>query len=229
MFAWGRRSSFIPSFWGICLANVNYYLRFGSTAPSNFSGLSPTFISFRNQAGGATTSPAVSEISTTGIYTFAYDPLGSINFVIDGATTGLGTSDRYIAGSLDVIDKSDQLFAYGTTLTALGSTLVALGNTSVAFGTTAVALGTTAVALGNTSVAYGTTTAFLLGTTSSLIGDNSTSPTSVFGFIMRARQFLEGDSTYTKGTGVLQNYDRSGATLINQVTIAQSDSTVTRT
>lgn len=225
------------------MSAVNYYLRFGSTAPSNFSGLSPTFISFRNQAGGATTSPAISEISTTGLYTFAYDTQGSVNFIVDGATTGLGSSDRYIAGGLDVIDKSDQLFAYGTTMTAIGNTLVAFGTTNVALGTTNVALGTANLAIGTTLAAIGTTlsaigltnaaigqtTIALLGSSASLIGDNSSSPTTVFGFIMRARQWLEGDSTYTKATGVLQNYDRSGATLISQVTIADNGTTVTRT
>lgn len=218
------------------MSAVNYYLRFGTTAPSNFSGLSPTFISFRNQAGGATTSPAISEVSTTGIYTFAYDPQGSINFIVDGATTGLGTSDRYITGGLDVIDKSDQLFAYGTTMTALGNTTTTYlsvingqAGAAVGLGITNVAIGTTLTALGNTSLALGLTNSALLGNTSSLFGNSVTSPTTVFGFLIRARQFWEGDQTYTKATGVLQFYDTTGATLINQVTIADNGTTVTRT
>lgn len=217
------------------MATVSYYLRFGADAPSNHSGLSPTFISFRNASGGATTAPAIAEVSTTGIYTFAYEPFGSINFVVDGNTSGLGSTDRYVAGALDVIDKSTQLFAYGDTLTALGATLVALGTTSVALGTTSVALGTTSVAIGTTLTGYGVSlyalglsNAALIGNTTSLIGDNSTAPTSVFGFLKRTREWLEGDSTYTKATGVLQNYDISGATLLSQVTIDDSGPTVTR-
>lgn len=277
------------------MANVNYYLRFGSDSPANHSGLSPTFTSFRNQAGGATTAPAITEISTVGLYTFAYDPQGSINFIADGATTGLGSADRFVTGALDTIDKSAQLYAYGTTLTALGSTLVAIGTTNFALGTTAVALGITNVAIGTTligygvtnlaigttligfgvtnvalgttnvalgttnvalgttgiaygivnvglgttnvaigttilaSLAFGPTLSFLIGNTTSLIGDNVTPPTTVFGFIMRTRQWLEGDSTYTKASGVLQNYDTTGATLLSQVTISDTGPSVTRT
>lgn len=85
--------------------SVTYYLVFGKGDPSDNTGLAPTFTVFQNAAGGATTAPSITEISTTGIYTFDYAPLGSINFVASGVTTGLIASDRFIVGSLDIGDE----------------------------------------------------------------------------------------------------------------------------
>lgn len=157
---------------------VTYYLVFGSGDPSGNTGLAPTFTVFQNSAGGATTPPSISEVGSSGIYTFSYDPQGSINFVVDGATTGLSASNRYIVGALDVGDS--------------------LQNTSV-------------------------------GTASDGIGDSATDPTSLFAFVRRIKELLEGDQTYTKATGVFVMKDSTGATTLASKTITDNDTTVDRT
>lgn len=159
------------------MANHQYYLRFGSDQPSTHSGLSPTFISFRNASGGATTAPSISEVSTTGIYTFSYEAQGSINFVVDGATTGLSSSNRYIAGSVDLTDRLNDF----------------------------------------------------IGLTTDAIGDSSTSPTTLYGYLKRIRNWLEGQSTYTRATGGLVTKDITGATTLSSRTITDNTTTVDRT
>lgn len=158
--------------------SVNYFLVFGSGDPSTKSGLAPTFTVFRTPAGGATTSPSISEVSTTGIYTFNYAPQGPIAFVVDGATTGLATADRYIVGSLDLGDES------------------------------------------------GTIT---IGTTADSIGSSAADPTTLFGFIRRIKELLEGDSTYTKSSGAYVMKDSTGATTIASKTITDNGLVVTKT
>lgn len=160
---------------------VQYFLKFGNGSPATYTGLSPTFTVFRTSVGN-TTPPSITEMSTTGLYTFSYN-VGStqpIAFVVDGATTGLINSDRYIVGSLSLNDQNYQ---------NIGP----------------------------------------VGLPTDGIGDNSTVPTTMFGFIKRIQNWLEGQSTYTKATGVWQAYDRTGATLISQRTITENTSTVTKT
>lgn len=185
---------------------------------------------------GATTSLAFSDAYVQGVL----DPYDTFGVTLNAA---------YAAGVTSV--------ALGTTSVALGTTSVALGTTSVAIGLTGVAIGTSGIALGTTSVALGTTAVAgigfmgttlvaigdslstfsasmgalgsLIGNTSSVIGDNATDPTTVFGFLKRAQETREGDETYTKATGVLQIFDRTGATLLRSQTIAESAATVTRT
>lgn len=147
------------------MATTSYFLSFGSGNPSAHTGLSPTFIVFRNPAGGATTSPAITEVASTGIYTFSYDPLGPIAFVIDGATTGLASNIRYITN-------------------ALAQDL-----------------------LGNTTSSYGTSAA---------------DPTSVFGFLKRSQEIAEGNSVYTKATGIWDLSSRGSSTLLRSKTITDS-------
>lgn len=153
-------------------------MAFGTGNPADNSGLSPTFIVFRNSAG-STTAPGITEIASTGVYYFDYEvaELGTIAFVADGATTGLADADRYIFGSLDILDRYDQFF----------------------------------------------------GATTDSIGDSTTDPSTYFGFLKRFQELLEGDSTYTKATGVLELFDRTGATTLASKTIADAASTVTKT
>jgi hypothetical protein len=181
---------------------------------------------------GATTSLSFSDQYVQGVL----DPYDTFGVTLNAA---------YAAGVTSV--------ALGTTSVALGTTAVALGTTGVAIGLTGVAIGTSNIALGTTNVALGTTAvagigfmgqtlvaigntvagigsiAGLIGDTSSLIGDNATDPTTVFGFLKRALETREGDETYTKATGVLTIYDRTGATLLRTQTIAETANTVTRT
>lgn len=185
---------------------------------------------------GATSSLAFSDRYVQGVLD-PYDTFGvTLNsaYALGVTSVALGTTAVAI-GTTSV--------AIGTTLTAFGLTNVALGTTNVALGTTAVAgignVSATLIATGATIVAIGNTLAglnasfgsiaSLLGDTSSLIGDNATDPTTVFGFLKRAQETREGDETYTKATGVLNIYDRTGATLLRAQTIAESATEVTRT
>ena len=158
--------------------SVDYYLVFGKGDPSSNTGLAPTFMVFQNSAGGATTPPSIAEISSTGIYTFNYAPLGSINFVVDGATTSLVASDRYIVGALDIGDENNNLN---------------------------------------------------IGTITDSIGDDSTDPTSPYGFLRRIKEWLEGQSTYTKSTGGWVVKETTGATTLSSRTITDNTTTVDKT
>jgi hypothetical protein len=153
-----------------------YVLKFGSGPPSSFSGLAPTFLTFVNSAGSATTAPSISEMASTGLYSFSYEALGEIFFVADGATTGLADNVRFVVGALDITDRVDQL----------------------------------------------------IGSTSDAIGDDSTDPTTLFGFLLRAQNWAEGQNTYVKATGVLNMYEKTGATLLVSRTLADSTTNVTK-
>lgn len=157
--------------------SVDYFLVFGQGDPSQNSGLAPTFTVFQNPSGGSTTPPSISELNSTGIYTFNYAPKGPIAFVVDGATTGLASSDRYIRGALDLGDENNNLN---------------------------------------------------FGSISDSIGDDSTDPTTLFGFILRIREWLEGDSTYNKANGQWAVKERSGVTTLQTKTIVDNGSTVTK-
>lgn len=155
----------------------DYWFAFGAQ-PSVSTGLAPTFITFVNGSGQTQAPPSIAETYVgTGLYKASYTPTQTIAFVLDGATTGLATSSRYIFGVFDPQDTMGvSSAAMGTTLVAIGNTAIALGNTGVALGTlnfalgtTGVALGTTGVALGNTGVALGTLN-FALGTTNVALG-----------------------------------------------------------
>lgn len=126
--------------------------------PRTYPSLAPTFLTFKNAVTGADISkPAISQLSTTGVYTFLYNATVPTYFLLDGITTTTAT-DRYVFGIIDPVQQVDnQLSILSVSLLAAHSTLAALGTTSVALGTTSVALGNTNAALGTTSVALGTT------------------------------------------------------------------------
>ena len=154
-----------------------YWFSF-SPNPSDTANLTPVFLNFAKFDGTTLAAPGITQPFTgTGFYQFTYTPTFSIAFKIDGATTGGGltTSIRYIVGSLDPSDRTDELLAeQGSTLSAIGMSNVALGTTGIAIGTTNVSYGVLNNALGTTSVALGTTNA-ALGTTSVALGITSIS------------------------------------------------------
>jgi hypothetical protein len=84
-------------------------VRFGSGDPRTFTGLSPTFIIFKNFAGIDVTPPAISEIGvSTGLYKFSFGyTLSAIAFCIDGGAL-LSDADRYVTGTLDPIQAIDK-------------------------------------------------------------------------------------------------------------------------
>lgn len=159
---------------------------------------------------------------------------------------------------LDSVDERLQevgstLIAVGNTAIALGTTGIALGTTSVAqnatlllYGatilTTVVAIrdtqlpalssqiagvGNTGAALGNTSIANLVDLQTRIGTTASSFGSTGTDPGDLYGFLKRAQEFNEGNSSFDKSTGIWQIKTR-GSTLIQQKTLTDSASTVTK-
>lgn len=186
----------------------NYLVVFGSGSPATNTGLAPTFTVFKTTPGGVNaTPPGITEIPTaTGLYYFTYGPTNTIGFVIDGATTGLSSSNRYVPGVLDPLDAVDEQ------LTALGSTIL-MGMTST----------------GN-SLLFGISSIDArLGATTSSFGATSTDPGTVFGYLKRAQEFDEGNSTFNKSSGVWSIFSRGSSTQIASKTLADSAGTVTKT
>ena len=229
-----------------------YYFTIGTGNPQNFAAFSPSFISFCKFDGSTLAPPGITQPTTNqGLFQFTYSPSFVIAFIIDGGASIAATSGRYVSGSLSPLDYLDTtLNAIGNTAIALGTTTVALGTTTVALGTTAVswgsatgstlvAQGSTVVAIGNTLAAIGTTLSFTgnsllgqinskLGTTSSVFGDSVTDPSDLFGYLKRIQELMEGNQTYTKGSGSWLLQARGGLTTLITKTIAQSASLVTR-
>jgi hypothetical protein len=227
----------------------DYWAVFTSGAPSTTSGLAPTFITFINGGGSNITPPSVSEPGTKGLYKFSVDVTQTIAFVLDGATTSLGSGStvRYLSGVLDPQDTFGSTLTgigatvagYNTLFTNLGSTLVAIGNTSAATGVSLSAVGVTQVAIGNTLLALGTTfggfgtslvnLGALIGTTASSFGSTSVDPVDLFGFLKRAQEFQEGNQTYAKATGILDFYSRGSSTLLREKTVSDTSTQTTKT
>lgn len=99
-----------------------YYLKFGSGDPVNYTGLSPTFTIFSYNGVTAITAPGITESpSGSGLYGFIYGPSMSILFKADGGSA-LAAGDRYIVGTLDPIQAVDEKI--GFTTDSIGSTAV---------------------------------------------------------------------------------------------------------
>lgn len=104
------------------MANKYYLLTFGSGNPASFTGLAPTLTLFSSvPAGTGLTAPAITEITGTGFYTFAYAPTLPIAFLADGGSN-LSANDRYIKGILDPIQAVDN--KVGFEFDSIGSTSV---------------------------------------------------------------------------------------------------------
>ena len=227
----------------------DYWACFTSGAPSTTSGLAPTFITFINGGGSNITPPSVSEPGTKGLYKFSYDATQTIAFVLDGATTGLGSGStvRYLAGVLDPQDTfGSTLTAIGASATARGVSLAALSTTFAAFGVSLSAVGTSLSAQGASIIAMGTSLSALgvtfggfgsslvnlgalIGSTASSIGSTSVDPVDLFGFLKRAREFQEGNQTYIKATGILDFYSRGSSTLLVEKTVSDTATQTTKT
>ncbi len=245
----------------------DYWFAFGSRPAAN-TGLAPSFITFVNGSGVTIAPPTIAETYVgSGLYKVNYNATQTISFVMDGATTGLSDSIRYIMGVFDPNDTfGSTLVAIGNTSIAIGTSGIALGNTAIAIGTSGIALGNTAIAIGNSNIALGMTNVAIgltgigvglatgstlvaqgstivamgdtlvsinlnlasIGSTASLFGDSITQPGTLFGYMKRVVEFLEGDQTYTKASGVLVYEARGGNTLIASKTITDSNVETTR-
>lgn len=102
-----------------------FFARFGSANPQEFAGLTPTFIIFQTDLGASLARPAISEVgSSTGFYGFTYATSAtySIIFTIDGGSSIVDSSSRYVSGVLDPIINVDQ--ELGFTADSYGSTVL---------------------------------------------------------------------------------------------------------
>lgn len=220
-----------------------YYVRFGNGDPRSNTGLSPTFLIFNTYGSGVTPPGITSVIGATGIYAFQYGTTTPIAFLIDGATSGLDATGRYVTGAIDPSDRADE---YGTTLVAIGTSGLALGTTSVALGITGIAFGVSNLAIGISIYAQGNTlTALsitlsaisstlgllsgLIGSTTSSFGTDVADPNTLFGYLKRIQENLEGNNSYIKPSGALSIYSRGSSQLLITKTIANSVSAVIKT
>lgn len=192
----------------------NYVISFGS---SNLSGLAPTFLTFATVTGVSTTRPGITEIPTnTGLYYFTYGPTNTIAYIIDGATTTIPATSRYLSGSIDPIDAVDEQ------LTGIGSSLIAQGVSISAQGASILAA---VNAQGSSAVLA------VLGTTASSFGDTATMPSTIFGYLKRLKEFNEGVSDFSKSTGVWNARASTfgSSTQLFQRTMSDTSGTVSKT
>jgi hypothetical protein len=138
--------------------------------------------------------------------------------------------------TLVAIGNTSSIQSVGSTLTAIGSTLLQgqlnIGSTLVAVGNTMVTaetnMGTTLVAIGNSLTGLGLTAIPLIGTLGSTFGSSSTDPVDMLGYLKRIQENLEGNQTFTKGTGAWQISSRGSSTVLANKTVSNGASLVTR-
>jgi len=182
----------------------DYWAAFGGGSLTTKSGLAPTFVTFINGSGSGIASPVITEPGSKGLYKFSVDVTQTIAFVLDGATTGLAASDRFVVGVLEPQDN------FGITLSAVSVSLASMG--------------TTLLSVGNTLIGFGLS----IGSTASSFGSTSVDPVDIFGFLKRAQEFQEGNETYYKATGILDFYSRGSSTLLREKTITDSSTSTNK-
>ena len=94
-----------------------YLLRFGTSNPGNYTGLSPTFTVFQS-IPGASFVPVGSSITqvgaSIGLYTFGFTATTfPIAFIVDGGAS-MATNDRFISGILDPLQAVDEKIGTNT-------------------------------------------------------------------------------------------------------------------
>lgn len=68
-----------------------------------------------------------------------------------------------------------------------------------------------------------------LGTVSDSFGSTYTDPSTVFAYLKRSQEFWEGNSTYTKSSGIWNIYSRGSSTLLAQKTLVNNSTSATKT
>jgi hypothetical protein len=66
------------------------------------------------------------------------------------------------------------------------------------------------------------------GYTSDSFGSTATDPSTLFGYLKRLQELLEGDATYTKTSGVWQISSRGASTLLREKTLANTTTSSTK-
>lgn len=210
-----------------------YQFQWGTTTPIAFL------------ADAATTSPGAQGRYVAG----QLDPADRSN---EYGTTLVAIGTTNIALGTTAVYLSNAASAIGQTLTQaqanLGTTLIAIGTTNIALGTTAVYLsnagtavgqtltqiqtnmGTTLVSIGNTLAGIGTSLSIIvpaIGSTASSFGNSTTDPGTLFGYLKRIQENLEGNSNFVKVSGIWSISDRASSvtlavkTIVNSATMVQ--------
>lgn len=197
-----------------------YGVAFSATDPRTYPSLAPTFLSFRSLAdGSAVTPPGITQIVTgSGLYNFFWTPTLPIYFLLDGITTT--ATERYVFGILDPAHIIDEA---AVTLLAIGNTNIALGNTNIAIGTSVLAASITSAAISSSLSVLSAA----VGSTTSTFGDSASDPGTLYGYLKRIQEFLEGRSTFTKATGSWAISSRGGSLLATK-TLTNTSSQVTK-
>jgi len=219
------------------MANL-YGVAFSTSDPRTYTSLAPTFLTFKDLRDGSDLAkPTITQVSTTGIYAFTFSPSFGVYFLLDGITTN-SSSDRYVYGILDPVQQVDRqidafstsflasnssLFAVGASNNALGVTNVAIGTTLTGFGTSIYAQSASVYAIAVSLYAQGSSLAFNIsdlqakvGTTASTFGNSFSDPVTLYGYLKRTQEFLEGDAEFTKTIGQWDIRSRGGSLLITK-------------
>ena len=205
------------------MSTKTYWLKFGSGDPRPNTGLSPTFLQFFDNTGATQLAPAIAEIkyggaTASGLYGFSYliSATQSIYFLaysVTAVSSGIA-SDEYITGVIDPILAIDQnVNGVGVTMTAIGVSSLALGNTILSINQ-----------IGSSFVSY-------IGSTASSFGTTSVDPSTIFGYLKRLQELLEGDQTFAAGIGQWQLYNRGAlgtTTLLRVKNILNNGALVTK-
>lgn len=67
-----------------------------------------------------------------------------------------------------------------------------------------------------------------VGTSADSFGSTSVDPTTIFGYVKRGQEFNEGNSTFTKSTGVWDILSRGSSTMLIEKTLTDTTGTVTK-
>jgi hypothetical protein len=195
-----------------------YFLKFGSGDPRPNTGLAPTFLQFYDSSGQTLAPPSITEVkyggaTASGVYGFSYligqSTINSIYFLaysVTAVSSGI-TSDRYITGVLDPVLAIDQ----------------AIGISSINMGFTLIGIGSSLNSILPLNAA--------IGSTASSFGTQSSDPVTIFGFVKRIQELLEGDQVYQASGGTFLMYNRGAAgttTLLRAKSLVNSGSAVTK-
>lgn len=227
-----------PAFSEALTGSGLYKFQYGTTTPIGFL------------ADAATTSPGTQGRYVAGQIDPAdrSDEYGTTLVAIGATLFGQGVTN---------IALGTTAVAIGTTNIGYGVTNLAVGTTNFALGTSGVALGVSNLAQGLTMLGYGVSiyaqvqsmgvsltaigdslagiglslSIFIpsIGSTASSFGDSTTDPSTLFGYLKRIQENLEGDSQYVKVTGLWTILDRTSGTTLAQKTITNNATLVIKT
>lgn len=151
---------------------------------------------------------------------------GVTNIALGTSNIALGTSNIALGVSNLAIGVSNQ---------ALGVSNLAQGLTTLGYGVSIYAQvqnnGTTLVAIGNSLAVLGTSLSIIIpaiGSTASSFGDASTDPSTLFGYLKRIQENLEGDSQYVKVSGIWSIFDRAASATLVVKTITNNATMVVK-